>query len=98
MVIVDFIPQRKKKMKLDKNDFKALIICSFRYALGRHSYMPSWIAEIIRKHVNDIDIHTKNLIIDEIKNYKSRYDTPSLMYDCDIATWESLKLFLEEYK
>ncbi len=33
MVIVDFIPQRKKKMKLDKNDFKALIICSFRYEL-----------------------------------------------------------------
>lgn len=73
---------------LNSDDFKALIVCAFRYALSRRSYMPSWIAGIIRKHVNDIDIYTKNLIIEEINNY--------VTYEHSV--WNELKLYLEEHK
>lgn len=39
-------------------DLRTLIVCSFRYALGRQTYMPSLVQEIVYRHwdvLNSID-------------------------------------------
>lgn len=45
----------KTYVKLNTRDFSTLAICAVRYSLGRLSYMPSLVCEIIKKHIDEID-------------------------------------------
>lgn len=55
-------------MNISKDDFQALAVCSVRYAIGRSTYMPSWIASILTKHKKYLDKHITSAIIREISN------------------------------
>ena len=49
------------------NDINTLIICSFRYALGRKTYVVQEIIDIIHRHYDDLNFSAKNLIVREIR-------------------------------
>lgn len=82
---------RQDKYDLPNEDFNALIICSFRYALGRSSYMPSWISDIISANKDYITNNTINIMIEEIET------APYYGDDCDKRMWFDLKQELEEF-
>ena len=39
--------QKKPKIKLDDDDFGAVLNCAVRYAIGRHTYMPGIVIDVI---------------------------------------------------
>lgn len=77
---------------LGSKDFNALIMCSFRYALGRTSYMPSWISDIISANKDKLTTNTLNIIIEEI--------TTAHYYgeEHDKRMWLAFKKELEDYR
>lgn len=80
-----------KYIKLKPDDFKALAICSVRYAIGRQTYMPSWICDIVRQNRHFLDYGTIETIIREIVNAPSLGDQ-----HIDAPYWIDLKNKLEE--
>lgn len=75
---------------MNENEFNTLVICSFRYALGRMYYVVGEVCQIIRKHYTLLTPQTKELIIKEINGARS------LGRDCDEREWLTLKEFLME--
>jgi len=49
------------------DDFGCIINSALRYAIGRHTYMPSVVMNFIRKHVDILDTRTISVIIDDIE-------------------------------
>lgn len=77
---------------LSSEDFNALIMCSFRYALGRTSYMPNWVSDIISANKDRLTTNTLNILIEEITNahyYGEEHDE---------RMWLALKEELENYR
>lgn len=42
------------KVKLKKPDFGTLAICAVRYCMGRQTYMPELVRDIIRPHLQEM--------------------------------------------
>jgi len=70
-----------------------LILCAFRYCLGRMSYSVSSMAEYLEAHWDELNPHIQKLIIEEIKWAIER---GAAGMACDIAQWESLVTFVEK--
>lgn len=49
------------------NELNTLLVCSFRYALGRMTYIVSEVVTIIIRHKKDLQPNTKELMIRETK-------------------------------
>jgi len=77
-------------MEVNKEDFNFTLVCAFRYCLGRRTYAPSYLAEIIEKHKDKLTIGTINLIKKEIG------EAEDLGMDCDRVTWMSVLELLEK--
>jgi hypothetical protein len=45
----------------------SLLLCSFRYALGRRSYVVSEVIEIFNKHKDDLEEFQRNQIVREVE-------------------------------
>ena len=74
-------------MNIKKNEFEDLIFCSFRYALGRRTYIVSTVAEIILKHKDVITNNTKHLMIKEILEAVEKNQAGM---DCDVHMWKTV--------
>ena len=72
--------------KLQFNDSKLILICAFRYALSRQTYVASSVVEEIEKLWPELDNHTKTLIQKEIRHYK---DVPGFSA-IDRYEWEKV--------
>ena len=73
-------------MQIDFGDFsRDMLIYAFRYTLGRHSYAPSTVIEVLLNNKDIISDGDKQLYIREIKQYfedvKCRED------DFDMRSW-----------
>lgn len=79
-----------------QSDFDILCISAFRYALGRSSYVPSVIADIIWNNKEQIREATLGLFIREIEERK-RLGLDSLGMSIDIELWLDLQERLMEY-
>lgn len=84
------------QITLTKADFEILLISAFRYALGRSSYVPSAIADIILDNKEQIRRPTLRLFVREIEERK-RIGLDSLGMSVDIDCWLSLQERLREY-
>lgn len=77
------------------DDLSTLLICSVRYSLGRRTYMPGAVADIVRaqlprleRHMTD---HTRPILIRDIREQERfGYGDP-----CDERTWQDLLAWLE---
>jgi len=64
-----------------------LMLCAFRYALGRQSYIVGTVADHLRENWDDINPAWQKLIIEEIKDAINRGMAGMQM---DVETWQML--------
>ncbi len=68
------------------DDFGCIINSALRYSIGRHTYMPSVVADFVRKYMNVLDTKTIGIMIDDIDRefqYRDKIDYADL--------WRSLQ-------
>ena len=70
-------------------DFNFLILCTFRYCLGRRTYAPSYFKDILKENLSIIDRNTRNIILKEIEEETNLGD------NCDITTWREVEEILK---
>ena len=71
-------------MKIETDDDRLILIAALRYALGRHSYIPSVVAGVLEQCWADLTEHDQRLIKREIAEAIERGHAGM---DCDVATW-----------
>lgn len=71
-------------MKIETDDDRLVLISAFRYALGRHSYIPSVVAGVLEQCWADLTGHDQRLIKREIAEAIERGHA-GMNYD--VATW-----------
>jgi prephenate dehydrogenase len=71
----------------DNNDIRELLVFSFRYALGRMSFAPQIVRDIVTNNKHLLSEHDKYLMVSDIKD-AIEYGRAGM--GCDIATWEGL--------
>ena len=49
------------------DDFGCIINSALRYAIGRHTYMPSVVMDFVRKHIDMLDSRTVSVMIQDIE-------------------------------
>ena len=72
-------------------DFGCIINSALRYAIGRHTYMPTTISDFVRTYVDVLDVKTINVIIKDLDEALNREELPQR------HVWASLKIFLVEW-
>jgi hypothetical protein len=70
------------------DDDRLVLICAFRYALGRMTYVVGVVVEIIHKNWDKFDDSTKGLFSREILEHQRMFN--SLGHDCDTRDWMSI--------
>lgn len=85
----------KPELKLNRMDFRLLILSAFRYALGRMTYIVPVVANVIGESKDRLDSQAIDLIIKEIEEAEKR---DGLGMECDIDVWLKLKKELEDFR
>ena len=57
-------------------DFGCIVNSAVRYSLGRHTYMPSTVAQFVRKYLNYLDHRTINVMIRDINQALENENLP----------------------
>ena len=81
-----------KYVKIKSHDLDMLCWTSIRYALGRRSYIVSWITTVVENHLQFLKEPTVTSLIKEIEEY------PDLGHYCDKTCWELLLSKLRMHK
>lgn len=71
-------------------DFQVMLLCWFRYSLGRRTYMPSYCIKWLKKHWDILPYDYKRQIHSDI-NHAIEHDMAGA--DCDIAIWKEMLKF-----
>lgn len=83
-------------IKIEALELGTLLVCSVRYSIGRKSYMPSIVADNVRRHWRDLENGARQAIrqdvADAIRDHEAGYR--SLGWDCDQKTWRDLAAFM----
>lgn len=77
-----------------QDDLDTLILCAFRYAIGRQTYMPSLVQRITRNHLEQVAPATRATIAREIDDHIRDYKNAGS--EEDTAGWLAFKATLEE--
>lgn len=84
------------ELTLSRTDFEILLISAFRYSLGRSSYVPSVIIDIIENNKEQIREATLGLFIREIE-LRKQLGPDSLGMSVENELWLDLQERLMEY-
>lgn len=57
------------ELKISELDLNLIMICAVRYALGRRSYAPTVVTEIITDNLDVLDNESLQTICDDIRDY-----------------------------
>lgn len=82
IVTNDLNDMAQEDLKITADDFGALCVCSQRYALGRKTYIVSFICDIIKKNISSLcerDLRTMIYDIENALDYGSSYDKENWM-------------------
>lgn len=74
-------------------DLNDLIVCAFRYALGRRTYITHTISDIASKYVKSISYNHLTVMIRDINR---AFETNDYGMDMDKKEWEKLLAILNE--
>lgn len=80
-------------MDVDPNDLRTLLLCSFRYALGRATYMPQQVQELIKKHVDVLETWMLQQMDKDIGDAAQR---GGLGMDVDVRGWLEFRQWLRD--
>jgi hypothetical protein len=67
---------------------ESIMFWAFRYALGRHTYAVSDVANYIIRHKSEIQTDTRLMIIREIKEHFNKWGDGG--WQCDKTSWDSV--------
>lgn len=70
----------KKYIEIDR-DLKDLIISSFRYALGRNTYMTLLTCDYIKNHPELVDERVKNILLKDSEQLDFYYPKKGIDYE-----------------
>lgn len=90
-----------KDFKLDTDDLNDLIICAFRYALGRRTYIVHTITEIIKTNLSVLESRTIEVMLRDIERqheYENRGIEKAFGDDCDRERWLEVEVLLTAEK
>ena len=73
---------------ITSKEFQGLIIYSARYVIGRMTYAPHEVGDIIKKHLDKVENGTLGVLINDIE-HQSQFDW-GLGADCDKQMWLAL--------
>lgn len=77
-------------------DFKDIVICALRYALGRRTYITQSTTDFIKDYPEIIDSRVKNVMLRDLEEYFAFRKIGTYIDDeCDYKTWLDLKEWLE---
>ena len=79
-----------------REDMDLIVLCAFRYALGRRSYIVSTVADFITNNIDLVPKNFRDLMVDEITMGENNEYFYSLGDDCDKVTWLKLRDFLKK--
>lgn len=82
-----------QQIKINKDDLQSLIIYAQRYTIGRMTYAPNDVKNIILKHLDDLSLGAIQIIIDDIER-EQEYDR--LGEECDKQMWLNLLEILKD--
>lgn len=89
------------KFKLSEDDLNDLIICAFRYALGRRTYIVHTITEIIKSNLSALESNTIEVMLRDIER-QHEYEKVGLEKafgdDCDRERWMEVEVLLNAEK
>lgn len=68
-----------------------ILFFAVRYALGRQSYAPSLVADVVRDNLKHLTEEELESIVDET------YAVRNLGMPCDVSVWESLRRDINEH-
>lgn len=83
------VKENGEKTIIDNSDLRLLMLATFRYSLGRRTYMPSFIVDLIIKNSKIFNKQNWRQFIEEINEIENLGDS------CDIQTWNKLNCFCE---
>ena len=90
-----------KDFKLDTDDLNDLIVCAFRYALGRRTYIVHTITEIIKTNLSALESNTIEVMLRDIER-QHEYEKVGLEKafgdDCDRDRWMEVEVLLNAEK
>ena len=91
----------KDGFKLDSDDLNDLIVCAFRYALGRRTYIVHTISEIIKSNFSALDSRTIEVMLQDIERqheYEKVGIDKAFGDDCDRERWMEVEVLLNAEK
>lgn len=68
----------------EEREFNFMILCCFRYCLGRRSYAPVFFKEILKKNLSRLSENSLNIIANEIDSSRD------LGMQIDVQTWDQV--------
>ena len=74
-------------MILQNDDDSLILLCAFRYALGRRTYVVGCVTECLQKHWHELSKGDRSLIIREIGEAIERGQAGDV---CDVLQWKAL--------
>lgn len=77
-----------------QDDLDTLILCAFRYAIGRQTYMPSLVQRITLTHLEQVAPGTRATIAREIDDHIRTYKNAGS--EEDTAGWLAFRDKMEE--
>lgn len=89
------------EFNLDVDDINDLIVCAFRYALGRRTYIVHTITEIIKANLSALESNTIEVMLRDIER-QHEYEKVGLEKafgdDCDRERWMEVEVLLNAEK
>lgn len=89
------------EFKLDTDDLNDLIVCAFRYALGRRTYIVHTITEIIKANLSALESRTIEVMLQDIERqheYEKVGIEKAFGDDCDRERWMEVEVLLNAEK
>jgi hypothetical protein len=77
---------------MNNMELNDLLVCAFRYALGRRSYITYTISDLLVRHKDKLFAQSKKSILRDIKR---AFDTNNYGMEMDKEVWQKLKEELE---
>lgn len=82
------LPTKTSALEIDHEDLQSLVIYAQRYAIGRMTYAPAEIKDIVLKHLPNLSDNTLNVIVSDIDYHQKK---KSLGTATDEALWLDLR-------
>lgn len=78
---------------MDNMEINDLMVCAFRYALGRKTYITGAISDLLIKYKDKLSVQSREAILRDIKK---AFDTNNYGMEMDKEVWAKLQEELEK--